>query len=259
MLLNISSTPKRLSGKRKHMDRAVTILEAVAASQTPIGVSHLSESLSLPLASTYRQLQKLTDSGLLVQNPATNKYSLGERAIHLANKIVVHRGGERSRAVLREVNEETTFSTLVGRFSGTSFTYVENLPSTSSMSVSGVIGTPAPLHATSIGKGILSLLDESIYRQTVAQLSLDSFSKRTITTVAQLDAEIARVRDIGFAQSHAEYEARVGSVAVPFRVEQGPQSGIYALCIAGHISEMDQLMACLDKLRDAAYRLGGLM
>ncbi len=241
------------------MDRVVTILEAIAASKSPLGVSQLSEALSIPLASTYRQLQKLTEVGLVVQDRSSSQYSLGERSFHLSNMIATHRGTERGRAVLREVNEATTFSTLVGKLAGTNFVYIENLPSTSSMSVSGDIGASAPLHATSIGKAVLSLLDESAYRTTVAQIGLDSFSDNTITSRAALDEEIERVRRLGYAQSHAEYEARVASIAVPFRVEHGPQAGIFAVCIAGHTSEMTQLMACVEVLRLAAERLGGLM
>lgn len=241
------------------MDRAVAVLEAIASSETPVGVSHISAELALPLATAHRQLQKLVDAGLVVQNAATSRYSLAERAFRLAHTISRQRSPELPRAVLREINQKTTFSTLVGKLSGDRFVYLENLPSTGSISVRGEIGSTAPLHATAIGKALLSILDQDEYEAILGRIPLETHGDTTITDRTRLDAEIARVREEGFARSLAEYEHQVGSVAVPFRVERAGQSGAFAICIAGHISEMDRVLAGVEDLRHAADRLEGLM
>ncbi|WP_166791382.1 IclR family transcriptional regulator [Cryobacterium sp. Hh7] len=250
---------KTVSVKRKTMEKAMTILEMVAASDAPQGVLQISRALVLPLATAHRHLQHLVTAELLVQDAATSRYTLGERAFRIAQAISQQRGPARGRQVLLEVNERTTFSTLVGKLVGERFVYTENIPSTGSMSVRGEIGSSGPLHATSIGKAILSTLSDAGYTALLSSYSLEAYTSETITARARLDDEVALVRERGYAEANAEFEQQVASISVPFRVDNAGRTGTYAICIAAHVSEMDALRSWIDEVRHAADRLKGLM
>ncbi len=237
----------------------MAILEAVAVAAAPQGVSQISAALALPLATTHRQLQKLVEAGLLRQDATTSLYSLGERSFRLAHAIGKQRGLARGREILAEINRTTTFSTLLGKLTGDHFIYLENIASTGSLSVRGEIGASSPLHATAIGKAMLSTLTLPEYADLVDRLTLDAHTAETITDRARLDEEIALVRERGYARSHAEYEPQIGSIAVPIRVDTGERTGTFAICIATHVSEMDQLLPWIDELRRAAERLEGVL
>lgn len=237
--------------------KAITVLETLAGSREPLGVSQLSTMLGMPVATVHRQLQALLAEDLVRQEGGNGLYSIGLRSFSLAQAVGAHRGTEQGRPVLRELNGSTSYATLLGRLNDTSFTYVDHLSSTTAISVRGRVGATGLLHATALGKAMLSRLEESELDDILSRLDFPSMTPATITDAARMRTEISQVREQGYACSRAENELQVGSVAVPFRA--GGSQEIYAVCIASHISELEEVLSWVAELRDAATRLEGLI
>ncbi|MCS2608724.1 IclR family transcriptional regulator [Halomonas dongshanensis] len=235
--------------------KAVAVLEALARSREPQGVSQLSAQLQMPVATIHRQLQTLVNEDLARQTARGGLYELGERAFTLAYTINRRRGIQHSRAVLKELNRTTSYSTIFGKLADTSFTYIDHLPATTALSLKGSVGASGYLHATAIGKALLATLDEAEFERLLPTLELTAVTSETITDPRALKEEIARIRQQGYAVSRGENEPKVASVAVPVQVGRDEDKTLYAVCIASHISELDDLLTWVEELRLAVKRL----
>lgn len=107
----------------------------------------------------------------------------------------------------RTVGESTSASILEGG----DIVYVARVPVQRIMAVTIGIGTRFPAYATSMGRVMLAdggpIPDE-----------LPAITSRTITDRAALTAELARVREQGWALVDGELESGLRSLAVPIRV-----------------------------------------
>jgi DNA-binding IclR family transcriptional regulator len=72
-----------------------------------------------------------------------------------------------------------------------------------------------PAHCTSTGKAMLAQLSEAELRQLFPGQKLERITSYSIGGRAELEAELARVRERGYAVNREESEEGVASVAVP--------------------------------------------
>ena len=75
-------------------------------------------------------------------------------------------------------------------------------------------------HALALGKVVLALLDSTGLARYVAR-GLKSFTPHTITSPAELAAELERVRDDGFAVDREEFDANFCCIAAPIFDQRG--------------------------------------
>ncbi len=109
------------------------------------------------------------------------------------------------------VHESSSVSVL----DGDQIVYVARVPARRIMSVAISIGTRFPAHETSMGRVLLAGLDQA-QRETILRTAiLEARTPKTITTREQLDQELTRVADQGYALVDQELEIGLRSIAVP--------------------------------------------
>ena len=120
------------------------------------------------------------------------------------------------------------------------------------------VGQHIPLHATSNGKVLLSELSDDELKTAVR--ALPRVTDRTVTSRAKLKAELAEVREIGYALAVDELEVGLTAAAAPIRNAHGDV--IASMSISGptfRLSE-DKLETAIPMLVSAAtevsHRLG---
>ena len=87
------------------------------------------------------------------------------------------------------------------------------------------------LHSTAAGKAILATFPESRVNNIVERWGLPELTDRTITSREDLDAELATVRDQGYALNRGEDQDGVYAIGQAVRKPSGIVLG--ALSIAG--------------------------
>jgi DNA-binding IclR family transcriptional regulator len=91
-------------------------------------------------------------------------------------------------------------------------------------------GNLFPIHATAAGKAIFAFQSDELIASKLAE-PLDRFQPETIVEASALRAELARVRQTGFAVIDSELDKGVFAVACPVRV---PRAGVlHALGLVG--------------------------
>ena len=105
-------------GTIQSVDRAARILKVLASGPRRLGVSEIADRLGLTRPTVHGLLRTLEQSGLVSQDVATGRYSLGPRVLQLGNAYLA--GSElRSRSMLRagalarQVNEAVWVTVLV--------------------------------------------------------------------------------------------------------------------------------------------------
>ncbi len=104
------------------------------------------------------------------------------------------------------------------------------------MTISLSIGSRLPLHATSMGRVLMSGLAQNDLEKVLDNLELEAYTPHTITNKQELGDRINLVKERGWALADQELEIGVRSIACPVKDKDGKT--IAALNISGHASRV---------------------
>jgi len=226
------------SGGVQSLERAFAVLEALADAGRPVGVSELSGTTGLSLATIHRLLRTLVELGY-VRQEASRGYALGPGLIRLGERASAGLGAW-SRPLLSEVAQELGESVNLAALEGDHVVYVAHVPSSRSMRMFTEVGSRRPVHSTGVGKAMLADLPADEARALVEAAGMLAATEHTITDPADLAAELHRVAERGYALDEEEQELGVRCVAVSAS-GAGPAM---AVSVSGPTSRMtDDLVA----------------
>lgn len=161
---------------------------------------------------------------------------------------------------LLKVAESTGESASLGVLDGTDVVYAARVPVRRIMSINVSVGTRVPAYATSMGRALLAWASEEELRPIFAQAPFDRLVAGTITTVEELQRELARVREQGYALTAEELEQGLISLAAPVRDVGGAVVGVIACSTSTARNTPEQFRAeAVPCVLDAAAELSADM
>lgn len=200
---------------------ALRVLEEVAARQ-PVGVADLARALDLPKSSAQRALRTLDTAGWI--RPAggeVTRWVLTTKALQVGRRAT----GElslRDVAVplmeeLRRRTDETVHLTVPD---GDKVVLIERLETSKAVRIILALGIHLPIHASANGKAVLAASAPEVIERQLAP-ALEEFTEATVTDRDVLRAELARIRERGYATNSGEWRSDVSAVAAPVLNESG--------------------------------------
>ncbi len=214
------------------VDRALAVLEILARRRTA-GVTEIGRELGVHKSTAFRLLAALEHRGFVEQSHDRGTYRLGLGIVRLAGSVaaqldVSREGHAACEQLAAELGETVNIAILDGGRA------VNVLQSRGAASVASHdwIGKQTPLHATSSGKVLLAFAPGPV------PAGLERFTESTITGVAELTAELVRVRAAGWAFTAEEYEVGLNAVAAPIRGADGSVTA--ALSVSGPAYRLDR-------------------
>ena len=247
------TTAQRGTNGVQSLGRAFAILEVMADAGGIIGLSELAERADLPLATIHRLVRTLVDLGYVRQEP-TRQYSLGPRLTRLADassKRIATWARPTMNAAVAQLGESVNLAVL----DGDEIVYVAQVqPSKNFMRMFTEVGRRTFPHATAVGKAILSQRSDHEVTDLLDRTGMARYTDHTLTTPREFLAELAEVRDRGYAIDEGEQERGVRCVAVV--VPGAPQP--MALSMSGPLTRMDDAVVerAATVLHDAAAEIG---
>lgn len=237
-------------GGVQSVHRAFDVLEALAAAGGTASLSDLAAACGLPAPTLHRIAGTLADRGYLRQSP-DRRYSLGSRLIPLgadAHALL----GARALPVLRGLADLAGESANLAVLTQGRAEYVAQAPGRHAMRIFTEVGNRVELHCTGVGKALLAVLPPAQARRLIGTAPLPARTPASITDPAALRAEIARIRDRGYALDEGEMEVGVRCVAVGM-----PGATPMAVSVSGPAARMtDELIATVvSHLRAATAQL----
>lgn len=193
--------------------RAFRILEAIAAVEHPMGITEIAEACDLPLPTTHRILNTLLATGYVSKSPRRT-YGLGARLIPLSR----YAGGVLGvalRPMLAEFTEKVGESASVAMLDQGFARYIAHVPSEHPMRLFTEVGNRVELHASGVGKAILSQGSDAEARRILERTGMRRFTPTTVTDPDELVMQLQLIRELGYALDEGEHDLGVRCVAVP--------------------------------------------
>lgn len=204
------------------IDRLVTLLDALAEHTEPVSLKILSTRTGLHPSTAHRILNDLVVARI-VDRVEPGTYQLGIRLLELGN-LVKARLNVRDAALgfMRELHQIAGQPVNLSIRQGDEIVYIDRAVSErSGMQVVRAVGGRAPLHLTSVGKLFLADEDAGQVRAYAERTGLAGQTPNSITNLADLEAELARVRASGVARDNEELEPGVRCMAAAIHDDTG--------------------------------------
>ncbi len=203
--------------------RGVNILLAVARSERGLSAKEIGEALGIERQTVYHLLHTLTALGMLTRDEG-RKYQLGLRVGILAEAFRQQFSApDYMRPLVRELANttgETCYA--VGWWQGEIVTLAVARGTNAIQAAEVPHGQYAHAHARAAGKLLLALAPVGRRREYLSRHPLAPRTPRTITQSDALNAELARIREQGYAVDDEEFASGVCCLAVALDGGESP-------------------------------------
>jgi IclR family KDG regulon transcriptional repressor len=216
------SIKKRSSGGLiKSLDKGLQLLEVVGQAGSPVTLGQLWAKLHWDKATIFRLLRTLEGRGYISRNSEHKTYSLGMKIHGLYDSLIreldVH---QITRPFLQKLVDKTGQTAHLAVVVEKSMVFIDKVVGSETLAVNTQVGAREPMHCTALGKAALAFVDESELSRHL-ETPLYKFTPKTIVTLHDLQAELARVRKRGYAVDDEEYVAGVRCIASPILNQYG--------------------------------------
>lgn len=198
------------------VDRALAILETIAASHDDVGVTELAQQMGVHKSTVSRLVATLEARDLVEQQQDRGKYRLGMGILRLAAAANQSLDIVRvARPAMRELSKATGETVNLAVSADLAALYVDQLSGRSTLQSHSWVGQRVPVHATSNGKVLLAWADDPDLVERVLERGLTRYTPRTIVSRAALKREIELTRSRGWACAVDELEEGLTAIAAP--------------------------------------------
>ena len=195
--------------------RALDVLDAIG-NANGMTLSGIAAELGQSPATIHRILSTLEARAIVENDPATQTWHVGPSAFRLGSAFLRRSGVvERSRPVMHALMESTGETSNLGIERGGHVMFVSQVETHESIRAFFPPGTLSPLHASGIGKALLSLYPDARLAEFLRGRVLERFTPRTLTDAAALGAELLQIRSRGYAVDDEEKAEGMRCVAAP--------------------------------------------
>jgi IclR family acetate operon transcriptional repressor len=192
------------------VQRAIAVLHELAASPVDLGHKEIASRTGINGSTVSRLLSTLVGDELVSRVETTGHFRLGPRLVELGNaalaRVDIREQCRPHLEALTDATGETTTLSLPYREGTITVDFVQSPSSVRSVAE---VGRPSIAHATATGKVFLA------YTGTAAPRVLAPYTDRTITDHGTLEAQIAEIRQRGWAQAVGEREIGLNAIACP--------------------------------------------
>lgn len=227
--------------------------------QSRIRLLDASAYLGVAHSTAHRLLAMLAYHGFVRQEPGQRTYVAGPALVEVGLAVVRSMDlRSLARPMLQELADTFDETVHLSHLEGTLVRYLDAIESAKALRVASRTGTTLFATCTASGKAMLAqLTDHEVDELFPPDEDLPVSTERSITARAQLIAELAGVRERGYAINDQESEQGVVSVAAAVPQQPGVIAG--ALSVSAPISRIDEtriakigtgLCEAADRLRD---------
>jgi DNA-binding IclR family transcriptional regulator len=237
------------------VDFSLRLLERLARSPVPIGVSELAREFDASKATVYRHLQALVQHGFVHQEATTSRYEAGIKLFILGERLrerfdILAVARKDMARLVDETGQAVTLSTLVeGRV-----VVLEVLQGPAIVNFGTQPGTVLDLHASAHGKVALAFGPVGLLERCLAG-ERKAWTPQTICAPEALKRALAQVRSRGWATAPNQVLQGVNGLAAPIFRHNGDYVGAVAVAGSIHYVPASPKPEQVDAVTQAAKRI----
>ncbi|MBB2891541.1 IclR family transcriptional regulator domain-containing protein [Flexivirga oryzae] len=214
------------------VDRAIRVLTALQGARR-LSLAELATRLELAPSTTHGIVRTLVEHGMVVQERGSSRYQLGPAVLRLGN-VYLDTLELRSRAIpwAEDLATRTGLAVRTGVLLLDDVIIIHHEPRADGTRQMPEVGIVIPAHASALGKAILAFSPDDSERVLGAG-ELRSMTGETLTSPADLQAQLSAVRTTGVAREQDEAVLGESAVASPIFDTSGSVVGAIGVVLSG--------------------------
>ncbi len=237
------------------VERAMAILRCFEEDDDDLGISEIAARTGLRVSTAHRIVRALCGDGFMDQDRRSDRYRLGRTLVLLGQQAASQLGLEGARPTLERLAASTGESASLGTRQGDEIVVVLVASSAQRLRFDHEQGGRIGLHASAMGKAVLAHSTRDLARAVPAEMDLARYTDQTVVDRDALLAELAVIREQGYAvNDQGRFEGVIG-VAAPVIGRDGIARA--AVGVQGPTSRLgaDQLPEVAARVLEAAEEL----
>lgn len=227
-------TTERSGNNIQSLERAIEILRLLSLHTSGLALGDIAERLTLNSSTVHHLLATMKQQGFIDQDPETKAYHLGYGIISLVSRylrsIDLYTAALGPIRKLRDLTEETSYLTILhGR---DLITLIEMVGTRPVQARRPTLPGQSTLHSTASGKTLLAYLPPDRAEEILSALELTRYTDNTITSLADLQVELERIRRHGIGLDYEENLPGVSCIAAPVFDSYGQCIGTASIAFA---------------------------
>ncbi len=214
-------------GSIQSVDRALSLLEALAEAGGEASLTDLSRRTHLNVSTCHHLLSTLVNWGYVAKVPGRRSYALGARVLYLGHACLRQVDlPRRAQSYIDRINQVTGESVHLAVLQADNIVTLVKREARHAVRVdSGMLGRSDAPHATATGKAMIAWLPEDQIRRMLPADGLKRFTEKTILDFDTLIEELRHVRRNGFATDSEEFQPGVVCIGAAIRDHAGAVVG----------------------------------
>ena len=236
------ATTSKHTGQVQSLSRGLLLLEKIAEQQSGVLLTDLAEQVGLPASTAHRLLNTLEMQGFVRREQDRELWFIGTTGFKIGNAFLAGRDFVRQakpfmQSLVEQVGETSNLSILQGETA----VIIAQQQCSEMMRMMVPLGSSSPLHASGVGKAILSGLPTQERKAQIDKLTLTRITPWTITSKLQLNTELAASATQGWVFDDQEHAVGLRCVAACLFDETGYP--LAAISVSGPLARIDDLRA----------------
>lgn len=202
------------TGIVQSVDRALMLMEMIAASQEGIRLSDLARAARLPVSTTHRLLTTLERRRYVHQDSSVGRWVIGQRA-HLVGESYSLHGNlvVPARRVLRDLRDLTRETANLGVIEAEEAVTIAQAESREIMRAIAPPGGRVPVLNSGMGKAIVATWPDATIATLIDRQGLRPQTSHSLLSREAVFEEITRIRACGYAIDNEEFVIGMRCVA----------------------------------------------
>ena len=241
MARSATASPKRLPAERgeqvQSLVRALGLLNSVAAADEGLTLTELAQQVGLSASTAHRLLTTLEQERYVAFDAERRLWSVGVQAFAAGSAFLKTRSLVRAaRPHMRALVEECEETVNLAVEDEAEAIYLAQVECRQMMRASSRPGVRIPLHCSSVGKALLSVMPDAALSRILHRHGLPRLTVKTLRTTAALKADLLAARRRGYAVDDEEHAVGLRCVAAVIFNENG--DGLAALSLSGPMARI---------------------
>ena len=199
------------------VDRALNVIEIIAASDRELSLSELLGHTNIPKQSLIRILKTLCERGFVDRGSNRGFYRLGMNILYLGSRMQ-EKMNLRSVALpfMQELAHLTHKAVELATMDRDQLFLIDRIEGTEGIRFYSRVGVVYPyFHAVCAGKIYLAHMDAEKRRKALSKIGLPAVTEYTLTDLNELEKDLAGVRKNGYAFEDQELRIGLRRIAAP--------------------------------------------
>ena len=219
------------------LERALNIIEYIAAHNEPVTLKQITSELHIPSASAFRLIKNLVTRGYVSENTDGHMtYILGSKFMSIASSYERNSSLHlAAKPVMLSLAAQLGQTVQLGIWKNGCLIYIDQAFSSAPLSIIAPLYEPVQINTSASAKIMLSLLPDAECQNALTTCKFHRLTDNTITDKTAFMEEIKKIKYCGYGYDDEEFAVGIGCLAVP--IYDGQKKCVGTLGITGSIQE----------------------